>query len=115
MAEHWRTTLKGRIAVAAAGLFVWSTAIEARLVFLQVYRHADLVARARLLGAIDALNQATGMTLMQTVVKENMATLREKIQRAGLEVAYREGRTLSFRAIVALALKQVEAIEQALN
>jgi cell division protein FtsI (penicillin-binding protein 3) len=46
VAEHWRTTLKGRIAVAAAGLFVWSTAIEARLVFLQVYRHADLVARA---------------------------------------------------------------------
>lgn len=75
---------------------------------------ADLTMRARLLGAIDALNQATGMTLMQTVVKENMATLREKIQRAGLEVAYREGRTLSFQAIVALALKQVKAIEQAL-
>ena len=73
---------------------------------------ADLAARARLLGAIDVLNQATGMTLMQTVVKENMAALREQIQRAGLESFYREGRALSFQAIVALALKQVEAIEQ---
>src|SRR5436190_7694312 len=42
----WRTTLKSRIVVAAVGLFVWSAAIEARLVYLQVYRHGDLVARA---------------------------------------------------------------------
>ena len=45
-ANAWRTTLKSRIVVAAVGLFVWSTGIEARLVYLQVYRHADLVARA---------------------------------------------------------------------
>jgi cell division protein FtsI (penicillin-binding protein 3) len=45
-ANAWRTTLKSRIVVAAVGLFVWSTAIEARLVYLQVYRHGDLVARA---------------------------------------------------------------------
>jgi cell division protein FtsI (penicillin-binding protein 3) len=45
-AKPWRTTLKSRIVVAAAGLFIWSTAIEARLVYLQVYRHADLAARA---------------------------------------------------------------------
>jgi cell division protein FtsI (penicillin-binding protein 3) len=45
-ANAWRATLKSRIVVAAAGLFLWSTAIEARLVYLQVYRHADLVARA---------------------------------------------------------------------
>ncbi|HEY6218754.1 MAG TPA: hypothetical protein VIV65_01780, partial [Gemmatimonadaceae bacterium] len=42
----WRTTLKSRIFVAAAGLLLWSTAIEARLVYLQVYRHTDLLARA---------------------------------------------------------------------
>jgi hypothetical protein len=74
---------------------------------------ADLAAQTRLLGAIDALNQATGMTLMQTVVKENMAALREQIQRAGLENIYREGRTLSFRAIVSLAMAQVDTIERA--
>jgi cell division protein FtsI (penicillin-binding protein 3) len=45
-ATAWRTTLKSRIVVAAVGLFVWSAAIEARLVYLQVYRNADLVARA---------------------------------------------------------------------
>ena len=45
-AKSWRTTLKSRIVVAAVGLFIWSTAIEARLVYLQVYRHADLAARA---------------------------------------------------------------------
>jgi cell division protein FtsI (penicillin-binding protein 3) len=45
-AHTWRTTLKSRIVVAAVGLFVWSAGIEARLVYLQVYRHADLAARA---------------------------------------------------------------------
>ena len=45
-ANAWRTTLKSRIVVAAVGLFVWSTGIEARLIYLQVYRHAELAARA---------------------------------------------------------------------
>jgi cell division protein FtsI (penicillin-binding protein 3) len=45
-AHAWRTTLKRRLVVAAVGLFVWSAAIEARLVYLQIFRHADLVARA---------------------------------------------------------------------
>jgi cell division protein FtsI (penicillin-binding protein 3) len=45
-ANAWRTTLKRRLVVAAVGLFVWSAAIEARLVYLQIFRHADLVARA---------------------------------------------------------------------
>ena len=42
----WRITLKRRIIVAAAALVAWSAAIEARLVYLQVGRHADLSARA---------------------------------------------------------------------
>src|SRR5262245_60096170 len=45
-ANPWRTTLKSRIVVAAVGLFVWSAGIEARLIYLQVYRHAELSARA---------------------------------------------------------------------
>ena len=44
--KAWRTTLKSRIVVAAVGLFVWSAGIEARLIYLQVYRHAELAARA---------------------------------------------------------------------
>ncbi|MBF8300098.1 MAG: peptidoglycan synthetase FtsI, partial [Acidobacteria bacterium] len=42
----WRSTLKRRIVVAVAVLVAWSAAIEARLVYLQVGRHADLTARA---------------------------------------------------------------------
>ncbi len=75
---------------------------------------ADFTRHARLLGAIDALNQATGMTLMQTVVKDSMAALREQIQRAGLEVVYREGRSLSFGAIAAIALTLLDEIDEAL-
>ena len=45
-ANAWRTTLKRRLVVAAVGFLLWSAGIEARLVYLQVYRHADLVARA---------------------------------------------------------------------
>ena len=72
---------------------------------------ADLAQRARLLGAIDILSQATGMTLMQTVLKASMAELREQIQRARLEAAYREGRSLPFRAIATLALTLLEEME----
>jgi cell division protein FtsI (penicillin-binding protein 3) len=42
----WRATLRARLGVAAAVLLLWSSAIEARLVYLQVVRHADLAARA---------------------------------------------------------------------
>ena len=45
-ALSWRNTLKRRLLVAAAGLVLWTAAIEARLLYLQVVRHADLSARA---------------------------------------------------------------------
>ena len=45
-ANAWRSTLKRRLAVAASVFLLWSSAIEARLVYLQVYRRADLMARA---------------------------------------------------------------------
>ena len=44
--NDWRQTLRHRLAVAAAAFLLWSVGIEARLVYLQVYRHADLSARA---------------------------------------------------------------------
>jgi cell division protein FtsI (penicillin-binding protein 3) len=44
--NDWRTTLKKRVTVAFCVLLAWSAAIEARLVYLQVFRHADLAARA---------------------------------------------------------------------
>jgi cell division protein FtsI (penicillin-binding protein 3) len=45
-ANAWRTTLKRRLVVAAAVFLAWSAAIEARLVYLQVLRHDDLLSRA---------------------------------------------------------------------
>ncbi len=45
-AKEWRGTLRSRVAVWAGLLTLWTVGIEARLVYLQVIDHADLVARA---------------------------------------------------------------------
>jgi cell division protein FtsI (penicillin-binding protein 3) len=42
----WRAVLKRRVIVVTALLGLWVAAIESRLVFLQVFSHAELVARA---------------------------------------------------------------------
>jgi cell division protein FtsI (penicillin-binding protein 3) len=46
IAQPWRRTMRSRIAVAAIGFALWTVGIEARLVYLQVFRRADLQARA---------------------------------------------------------------------
>ena len=42
----WRNTVRSRVAVCAAFLGLWTAAIEARLLYLQVFDHAELAARA---------------------------------------------------------------------
>jgi cell division protein FtsI (penicillin-binding protein 3) len=42
----WRQTIRSRLIVCAAALALWTTGIEARLVYLQVFDHADLMDRA---------------------------------------------------------------------
>ena len=42
----WRDTVRRRAVLAGVCLLVWTAAIEGRLVFLQVVRHAELTARA---------------------------------------------------------------------
>jgi cell division protein FtsI/penicillin-binding protein 2 len=44
--HQWRAVVKRRIVWAAVALLLWSVGIEARLVYLQVYEHAELSARA---------------------------------------------------------------------
>jgi cell division protein FtsI (penicillin-binding protein 3) len=44
--DAWRVTLRRRILIVAGALAVWVTGIEARLVYLQVFEKADLMARA---------------------------------------------------------------------
>jgi cell division protein FtsI (penicillin-binding protein 3) len=43
---NWRKTVRARLLVCAALLGVWTVGIEARLVYLQVVDHADLLSRA---------------------------------------------------------------------
>ncbi|HEY2151429.1 MAG TPA: penicillin-binding protein [Vicinamibacterales bacterium] len=43
---NWHSSLLRRLSVVSVVLGLWVGGIEARLVFLQVFRHADLVARA---------------------------------------------------------------------
>jgi cell division protein FtsI (penicillin-binding protein 3) len=44
--NDWRRMLKRRLTIALCLLLAWSAGIQARLVYLQVYRYADLSARA---------------------------------------------------------------------
>ena len=44
--RDWRPILKRRMVVAASVLGLWTSGIETRLVFLQIFRQADLAARA---------------------------------------------------------------------
>ena len=45
-ALDWRRTLRRRVVVLTCLLALWVAGIEARLVYLQVYSRAELVARA---------------------------------------------------------------------
>ena len=45
-AQHWRRVMKPRFVFVALILLAWSGAIEGRLVYLQIYRHDALTARA---------------------------------------------------------------------
>jgi len=44
--HRWRPTLRRRVLFTAACFLLWAAGIEARLVFLQVIQHDELVARA---------------------------------------------------------------------
>lgn len=45
-APDWRETIRRRIGVASAFLLLWAVGVEARLVYLQVYRHDHYLAKA---------------------------------------------------------------------
>ena len=44
--HDWRPIVKRRLLIVAAVLGLWVLGIETKLVYLQIYQHADLVARA---------------------------------------------------------------------
>src|SRR6187549_2452807 len=45
--DAWRSTIRRRVLIVAVMFSAWATAIEARLIYLQVYCHDDYVAKAR--------------------------------------------------------------------
>jgi cell division protein FtsI/penicillin-binding protein 2 len=45
-AFNWRPTIKRRVLVVAATFVLWTIAVEARLVFLQIFSYDELTARA---------------------------------------------------------------------
>jgi len=44
--HDWRPMMKRRVAIVSLLLALWVAGIEAKLVYLQIHQHADLVARA---------------------------------------------------------------------
>jgi cell division protein FtsI (penicillin-binding protein 3) len=44
--DKWRHVVGQRLAVAAVFFVLWATGIEARLIYLQVQKHGDLLSRA---------------------------------------------------------------------
>jgi len=44
--DKWRSTVQSRLFIAAVMFALWATGIQARLLYLQVQKHADLEARA---------------------------------------------------------------------
>jgi cell division protein FtsI (penicillin-binding protein 3) len=44
--DKWRATVRSRLLVGAAVFVLWAAGIQARLLYLQVHRHADLQSRA---------------------------------------------------------------------
>jgi ATP/maltotriose-dependent transcriptional regulator MalT len=96
----------------------WLLSFAAQATVVLVGSRAQPAAWARLLGAADALGQVTGGTRFaweHVPGAPNMVELRERLAREGeWNAAYREGRTLPFAKVAALALTLLEEVAQAL-
>jgi non-specific serine/threonine protein kinase len=94
----------------------WLLSIGARAALLLLGESGDAARRSQLLGAADALRQATGAIPMweRVAADQDVAQLREQIEREGWAAAYREGRSLPFGEVVTLALTLLDDFAQAL-
>jgi non-specific serine/threonine protein kinase len=92
----------------------WLLSIGARVASALVGDHLDdtePAQRARLLGAADALKQATGAALAaweHVSTDHDVSALRQRLAQGEWAVAYREGRSLPFEEIATLALSMLE-------
>jgi non-specific serine/threonine protein kinase len=97
----------------------WPLSYGLRAVLAVVGDEGNPVERARLLGAADALRQATGAgrapwKFEQIVEDWSAAARRTRLTEAEWEAAYREGRTLSLADVATLAVRLLEEVAQAL-
>jgi predicted ATPase len=100
---HVREGLEASIRLHDRFLLGWG----ARATLALLDQQTNAVGRARLLGAADAAVQATGgtSTVWETVAaRQVMAEPRQRPEREELGTAYREGRSLPFIEVAALAL-----------
>src|SRR5262249_2371769 len=95
----------------------WLVGAGARAVLAIVGERADPPLRARLLGAADALGQATSATLLweRLPAYPRISGLRERLEGEGRGADYREGRLLPFGSAANLALTQLEDFAQTLT
>jgi cell division protein FtsI (penicillin-binding protein 3) len=88
---NWRPVLRSRLTVAAAALVLWVTAIEVRLIVLQVLQHDQLVARAdrQQMSTVDApakrgeIFDRTGRLLAYSVDADTIYAVPNEIADAG--------------------------------
>jgi non-specific serine/threonine protein kinase len=98
----------------------WVLSIGARVASVLVRDYlddADPARPARLLGAADALKQATGAALAaweHVAVDRDAPELRQLPTQGEWAAAYREGRSLPFKEVAALALTMLDEIAQTL-
>ncbi|HEX6655877.1 MAG TPA: LuxR C-terminal-related transcriptional regulator, partial [Candidatus Limnocylindria bacterium] len=95
----------------------WLLAIGVQAAVALVGAGAQIAARARLLGAADALAQATGAASIpeKLPVGLGVAGLREQFTgKVEWDLAYRQGRALPFAEVAALTLTLLEEVAQAL-
>jgi predicted ATPase/DNA-binding CsgD family transcriptional regulator len=95
----------------------WLLSFASQATVVLVVSRAQPAAWARLLGAADALGQATGGATFgweHLPGAEQVVGLRERLAREEQwSAAYREGRTLPFATVAALALTLLEEVVQA--
>src|SRR5262249_10949977 len=119
--------LQSAVAHVSAGLRTsiafrdrWLLSMAAQATLALDWAHTQPESRARLLGAADALTQATGAAFPSEPGGQEVVALREQLaqeengEERALTVAYRDGRALSFDAAAALALRLLEVGAQTL-
>jgi predicted ATPase/DNA-binding CsgD family transcriptional regulator len=108
--QHVRAGLEASVALQDR----WLLGAGARAALALLGERADSAQCARLLGAADALGQATRATPMweRLPTYPSMAGLRERLEGQGWGTAYREGRLLPFGDVATLALTLLEDVAQ---